>query len=64
MSKNPTSFEIQYKEMKKTFTFNYNKRILIRDKNNIWVDTKPINISSVKTQNLDLKPLIGRQSRL
>jgi hypothetical protein len=62
-SKNVNTFEIKHQDINKTFTFNYNKRIMIKDQNGLWVDTKPIYISSVKTQNLDFEPLIGRQNR-
>ena len=63
-SKNINTFEVKNNEKtQKTFTFNYNKRIMIRNNEGTWVDTKPIHISSVKIQNFDLEPIIGRQNR-
>ncbi len=62
-SKNKNTFEIINRKTEKTFIFNYSKRVMLRNEEGIWINTKPIHISSVKIQNYDLEPLIGRQSR-
>ena len=63
-SKNITTFEIKNnEETTKTFTFNYNKRVMVKNAEGVWINTKPIHISSVKIQNFDLEPLVGRQNR-
>ena len=54
------ALSVSYKDGKKVFNFNYDKRLVIRDREGRWVDTKPIEISS-RNQSQDLAPIIKKE---
>jgi hypothetical protein len=63
-SRNMKTFEIMNNVVtEKNFVFNYNKRIQVLDEKGIWIDTKPINITSVRHQNKDLNNTVVRSRR-
>ena len=54
------ALSVSYKDGKKVFNFNYDKRLVIRDREGRWVDTKPIEISS-RNKSQDLAPIIKKE---